>query len=73
MSFEIENFKFSPDILKLSGGNFKAFLKERYGKELKAKELKQIHDKFYGTLDVEHGDDNTGAKDVSGIIEPEND
>lgn len=63
MSFEVENFKFSPDVLKMSGGNFKAFLKERYGKQYKVKELNQIHDKFYGKLDVEHGDDNSIAEE----------
>lgn len=46
MGFDVENFKFSPDILKLSGGNFKAFLKERYG-DLTVKQRKEIFDKFY--------------------------
>ena len=47
MDFNVDNFGFSPDLLKLSGGNFKAFLKERYGK-LTAKQRKAIFDKFYG-------------------------
>lgn len=55
MDFDVNNFEFSPDLLALSGGNFKAFLKERYGKMYKAKELKEIHDKFYGKIDVENG------------------
>ena len=54
MGYDIENFGFSPDILKGSGGNFKAFLKERYG-FLKRDEVARLVDKFYGK-DTAHGD-----------------
>lgn len=53
MAFDVENFDFSPDILAMSGANFKAFLKERYGKKYKVKELKEVFDKFYGKIDVD--------------------
>ena len=59
MDFNVDNFVFSPDLLKLSGANFKAFLKERYGKDYKAKELKLVFDKFYGKIDIDtNGNDS---------------
>lgn len=60
MAYDIENFKFSPDILKRSGGDFKAFLKERYG-YLKRDEVKRLVDKFYGN------DKILGNGDLDGI------
>lgn len=54
MDFDVNNFGFSPGILKMSGANFKAFLKERYGKKYKAKELKQVFEKYYGKIDVDN-------------------
>ena len=51
--FNVDNFNFAPSLLEMSGGNFKAFLKERYGKKYKAAQLKLIHDKYYGKIDVD--------------------
>lgn len=42
MSFDPKKFNFSSTELKLSAGNFEAFLRERYGKKYKLKELKQV-------------------------------
>ena len=43
MSFDPKIFNFSSEHLELSSGDFKAFLKERYGKKYKAKELNEVH------------------------------
>lgn len=42
MSFDPKKFNFSGEHLKLSAGNFEAFLRERYGSKYKVKELKQV-------------------------------
>lgn len=56
MAFDVDNFKFNSIALSMSGANFKAFLKETYGKKYKAKELNEVHKKFYGKKDVENGE-----------------
>ncbi len=50
--FDAKSYRFSPNLLKKSAGNFKAFLKERYGKETTVKQRKQLLDIHYGKLDV---------------------
>lgn len=47
MGFKANNYKFSQDILDLSAGNFKEFVKSRY-KSLKASEVSELIDKYYG-------------------------
>ncbi len=47
MAYDIEKFGFSPNILAKSGGDFKAFLKERYG-YLKKDDVNFLLNKFYG-------------------------
>ena len=66
MAYDLDKFQFHADLIKKSAGNFEAFLKERYG-DLKVKERKYLVNKFYGTLDVEHGDDNpiAGEHEIS--------
>lgn len=62
--FKVEKFEFSPDILDLSGGNFKAFLSERYA-DLTASQVKKLVNRFYGKDEILDGDHNTVSGEVA--------
>ena len=48
MAIDLEKFKVSAGLLDKSAGDFKAFMKQRYGRMYKASEYTQLVNKFYG-------------------------
>ena len=45
---DLSKYRFDKRLTEQSAGGFKAFLKNRYGKELKASEINELVDREYG-------------------------
>ena len=71
MAIDIEKFIVSPDLLSKSGGDFKAFMKKRYGKRYKAADYNQMVDKFYGKDKFleENGQPDTATEELPEVNE----
>jgi hypothetical protein len=60
MGVKVENFEFSPNVMDLTEGEFKALLKKKFGTT--AKRAKEIYKKI-------HGNDTTVPEEASEDIE----
>ncbi len=71
MAIDIEKFEVSADLKKRSAGDFKAFMKKRYGKKYKAADYNQMVDKFYGKDKFleENGQPDTTTEELPEISE----